>query len=68
MATATVTVKITPYELQLIDEALNLLFKTSISIARKEPPQPTVNFDLSDGDPRALAHRAGELRRNLGMK
>lgn len=70
MATAQVTLKVTPNELQVIDEALRLLVEASSAIARDEKMPKTCEVDVSvaEFDPRKLAVRAGEIRRNIGLK
>ena len=68
MASAQVAVRISPYELQLIDEGLKLLLKVAASHIDGGKPDLTINWKLTDGDPRQMAHEASQLRRDLGIK
>ena len=68
MASAQVTVKITPYELQLINEGLQLLAKITASHIEGKTPDLKVNWSLTDGDARQMVHEVNLLKRNLGIK
>jgi len=76
MAQATVTIKITPLELQVITEALKMLGYVSRHCVRDpgavEKPQPLAGYQydliLAEGDPRKLAVLAERIRGELGLR
>jgi len=75
MASAQVTIKITPRELQFIDEGLRLLVAIAASHMKGEDPDLRrtnwnlkINWNLTDGDAREMGQKVDQLRQDLGVK
>jgi len=64
MAKATVSLTVTPLELQIIDEALRVLAQ----VGKYPDERIRANLDLFDGVPRDLVMMAQKLRRDMGVK
>ncbi len=64
MAKASVTLKVTPLELQVIDEALRNL----AMLARDPGEKHRINYSLSNGVPLQLVAAVNKLRQDLGVK
>jgi hypothetical protein len=70
MASATVAVKLTPFELQVVDLSLRLLFETARAAAtnrEKDTVRAAINFELFDNDPSRAARAAQMVRVELGL-
>ena len=72
MATATVTLKVTPNETQIIAEALRMYAYACRGMSRENRKHPLDGFkmDLSIGgnDIRRLAMTAAKIREDIGLK
>lgn len=61
MASAQVTLKLSPQELKAICDALDVYHHVCLSLDRGEPYKPNIT-----GTPRQLARRAGEIKHKIG--
>lgn len=72
MAQATVSLKVTPNELQIIDEALRMYVYANRNIHRDDRAHPLeglkLNLSIGENDHRRLALCAEEIRRGIGLK
>jgi len=72
MARATVSLKVTPNELQIVDEALRMYAYACRNIHRDDRAHPLdglkMNLSIGENDHRRLAMVAEETRRGIGLK
>lgn len=72
MAQATVSLKVTPNELQIIDEALKMYTYACRNIHRDDRAHPLnglkLNLSIGGNDHRRLAAHADEIRRDIGLR
>ena len=71
MTTAQVILKVTPNELQIIDEALRLLHKVAMAKSLRKENLPEIyqlDFSIAGFDSHRLAIKAGEIIKNIGLK
>ena len=70
MMNATVTLKVTPNELQIIDAALKMYAYAMIEREGRTHRLDGYQLDLSicDGDPRMAMMAAQKIRRDIGLK
>ena len=72
MAIATVTLKVSPLELQIIDEALKMYAFANRRLHREDCAHPLEGYQHSasvgEGDPRRCAGLATLIRQNIGLR
>ena len=68
MAIAQVTIKLNPFELQIVTDALMVYGAKMKNLARKDLEQIQVTVPVYDGDPRRCAVAAEKIRQDIGLK